>query len=226
MQLRSSSAASGGREGGLAPIGLKSMQNTTFLVLLRPIFAPKMKTATPMGLGSRSCEGLPVIWTRNVEFFFSGSHPKLVKKTDWISVKTFFLFFFGDHLISAGKTVSILVKTFFFWRSPDFDRKTASIWFKTDENLGKVRFLLFPASKNPPPLCEFLATRQLRSTRTLLDKSKSNQSINSLSCCPYFRVHVDGSPDYNQQENKGMNFTCSPPLDYLNILNKVHLNFQ
>ena len=50
--------------GGLSPsIGLKSMQNTTFLVLLRRIFAPKMKIAPPMGLAIRSCEGLAVIWT-------------------------------------------------------------------------------------------------------------------------------------------------------------------
>ena len=37
-------------EGGGAqasPIGLKNMQKSTFLVLLRPIFAPKMKTAPP-----------------------------------------------------------------------------------------------------------------------------------------------------------------------------------
>ena len=34
--------------GGLEPpIGLKSMQNTTFLVLLGPIFALKMKIAPP-----------------------------------------------------------------------------------------------------------------------------------------------------------------------------------
>ena len=41
-----------------------------------PIFAPKMKTALPTGMGSRSCEELPVIWTRKVEFFF-WSAPKV-----------------------------------------------------------------------------------------------------------------------------------------------------
>ena len=38
-----------------SPIGLKKMQNTTFLVLLRPIFAPKIKIAPlPTELTSRS----------------------------------------------------------------------------------------------------------------------------------------------------------------------------
>ena len=60
------------------------MQNVTFLVFLRPIFARKLKTApTPMGLASRSCKGLAVVWARKVEFFFfAGSHLKLVRKTD------------------------------------------------------------------------------------------------------------------------------------------------
>ena len=86
------------------------MQDSTFLVLLRLIFAQKMTTAPPTGLGSRSCEGLPVIWTRKVEFFF------LERTLGWSGeVIEFWLkpFFFGDHQISAGKTVSILVKTFF-----------------------------------------------------------------------------------------------------------------
>ena len=71
IQLRSQGAGA-----IVLPIGLKSMQNNTFLVLLRPIFAPKMKTAPPTGLGSRSCEGLALIWTKKVEFFF-WSAPKV-----------------------------------------------------------------------------------------------------------------------------------------------------
>ena len=67
------------RGGSSLPIVLKSMQNSTFLVLLRPIFAPKINAAPPTGLGSGSCEGLAVIWTRILEFFGSGAHPKLVK---------------------------------------------------------------------------------------------------------------------------------------------------
>ena len=53
------------------PIGLKSMQNTTFLVLLRPIFAPKMKIAPPNGvreqkLGRTCC----CLEQKSVVFFF------------------------------------------------------------------------------------------------------------------------------------------------------------
>ena len=47
----SSVAGGGGRDS--PPIGLKSMQNSTFFVVLRPIFAPKVETALPTGLGSR-----------------------------------------------------------------------------------------------------------------------------------------------------------------------------
>ena len=84
------SVARGG--GGLQPPPPhwpNSMQNTTFLVLLRPIFAPKMNTAPPMGLASGSCEGLAVIWTRKVELFFVDLNWSWWK-TDWILVKTFF----------------------------------------------------------------------------------------------------------------------------------------
>ena len=53
----------------------------------------------------------------------------------------------------AGKTVFNFGEDLFFWRSLDFNRKTASIWFKTDENLGQVRLLLFsPLKKAPLPL--------------------------------------------------------------------------
>ena len=50
--LEFSSVARGGG-GGLEPIGLKSMQNRTFLVLLQLIFAQKMKTAPPKGFGEK-----------------------------------------------------------------------------------------------------------------------------------------------------------------------------
>ena len=81
---RSSVAKGGGGSGGLPlpPIGLKSMQNNLFLVLLRPIFAKKMKTALPMGLASRNCEGVAVIWTRKVELCVFGPHLNLVRKSD------------------------------------------------------------------------------------------------------------------------------------------------
>ena len=67
------------------------MQNRTFLVLLRSIFAEKMKTAPPKEFGWRSCEVVAVIW-REKPFEF----PIQAEKTISILVKTFFLF--GDHL--------------------------------------------------------------------------------------------------------------------------------
>ena len=45
--------------GGLYPyISLKSMQNSTFLVLLRPIFAPKRKTAPQRDRGAEIVKDL------------------------------------------------------------------------------------------------------------------------------------------------------------------------
>ena len=135
-------------------------------------FCSKNENSPQTGFRSRSCEGLAVIWTRIVEFFGSGAHPK--------SVKTFFL----DHLISAGKTLRISVKTFFiFLRSPDFGRKNTL-------NCGEDFFFCFFGDRlifteTPPqsnsrlmkiwvkfvygliklpkksPLCEILATRLL-----------------------------------------------------------------
>ena len=123
-----------------------------FFVLLRPIFAPKMKTAPPTGLGSRSCEGLPVIWTRKVEFFF------LERIQSWSGeVTEFWLrpFFLRSPKFGWKNRFNFGEDLFFFWRSPDFDRKTASIWFKTDENLGQVRLLLFsPLKKAPSPFAK------------------------------------------------------------------------
>ena len=116
--LPNSSVSSGGR-GELEPaIGPKSTQNSTFLVLLRPIFAAKTKTAPSSAFGSRSCEVLAVIWIRIVEFFGSGAHPK--------SVKTFF----------------------FPWRSPVFGRKTFFLrspvfGWKNPLNFGKDLFFFF-----------------------------------------------------------------------------------
>ena len=80
IKIHTNSSVARGAGGLEPPIGLKSMQNTTFLVLLRPIFAPKMKIAPPKGIGEQSCEGLGGIWTRKLDFF-SGPHLKLVRKT-------------------------------------------------------------------------------------------------------------------------------------------------
>ena len=98
-------------------------------------------------MGSRSCEGLLVIWTRKVEFFISGAHPKLVR-SDWILVETFF--FLEITKIWLKKPFQFWWRPF-FWRSPDFDRKTASIWFKTDEIWVKFVYCCFHLSKKPPP---------------------------------------------------------------------------
>ena len=73
------------RGGSSPPIGLKSLQNRTFLELLGPIFAQKMKTAPPKGFGCRSCEGVDVIWPEEPFEF-----PISARKSLWISVKTFF----------------------------------------------------------------------------------------------------------------------------------------
>ena len=72
------------------------MQNRTFLVLLRPIFGEKLKTAPPKEIGYRSCE-VHVVMRPEKAFEFP---------------------------ISVEKSVSISVKTFFFfWRPPVFGLK-------------------------------------------------------------------------------------------------------
>ena len=51
------------------PIGLKSMQNTTFLVLLTSIFAPKTKIPpSPLEMAMTTGQGLDVISTRKLNF--------------------------------------------------------------------------------------------------------------------------------------------------------------
>ena len=94
------------------------MQNRTFLVLLRPIFGEKLKTAPPKEIGCRSCEADVDI--RPEKAF---ECPLLAKKSVLISVKPFFFWRspdFGaekafEFLILPEKSVSILVKTFFFF---------------------------------------------------------------------------------------------------------------
>ena len=93
------------------------MQNRTFLVLLRPIFGKKLKTAPPKEIGCRSCEVDVVIrYEKAFEF------PILAEKLVPISVKTFFLettCFWAEKTfefpILAKKSVSISVKTLFFF---------------------------------------------------------------------------------------------------------------
>ena len=126
------------------------MQNRTFLVLLRPIFAEKMKTAPPKEFGCRSCEVVAVIRPEK-PFEFSN----LAENSVSISVKTFF---------------------FFFWRSPVFGLKTRlnfRFWPKnpcdSDTRTMKIRVKVacscLTLSKKPPPLFQILATRLLGSSR-------------------------------------------------------------
>ena len=63
------------------------MQNRTFLVVLRPIFGEKMKTAPPKEIGCRSCEVNVVIRPEKAFEF-----PIWAEKSVSISVKTFFSF--------------------------------------------------------------------------------------------------------------------------------------
>ena len=90
------------------------MQNSTFFVLLKPIFALKMKTALPKRFGSRSCEGLAVVWTRIVEFFGAGAHLQAVK-VFFLEITCFRPEKFFEFLMFAGKTLRISAKTCFFF---------------------------------------------------------------------------------------------------------------
>ena len=92
--MPSSVARGGGRGGGLSPsIGLLSTQNRTFLLLFRPIFGEKLKTAPPKEIGCRSREVDVVIRCEKVF-----EYAMLAEKSDSISA-------------------------FFFWRPPVFERK-------------------------------------------------------------------------------------------------------
>ena len=149
------------------------MQNSTFLVLFRPIFAPKMKTAPPPppdGIGKqklwRTCRYLD----QNKGVFFIWSSSKVGENL---------LFLFRRSPNFGRKTRLNFGEDLFFGRSSEFDRKTAPIWFKTDENLGQVRLLLFQASKKaPPPFRETLATR-LWVTEALRQLNKAVAELNT-----------------------------------------------
>ena len=148
------------------------MQNSTFLVLLRPIFAAKIKIDPPSGFGRRSCEELAVIWIRIVDFFGSGAHPKSVKtffleitvliftgKILWISVKTFF---FGDHLILTEKPLQS-------------NSRLMKIWVKFVYGCNKL-------PKRHSPLCQILASRlDYRFKILILPEIQINHKING-SC--------------------------------------------
>ena len=129
------------------------MQNSTFFVLLRPIFAPKMKTAPPKGFGTRSCEALAVVWTRIVEICGSGAHAQ--------SVMTFF--FWKSHVFGQKNPLNFRFwpkKTFKFRRRPFFFRDYLRLTKKTPQSRLKlmkiwVKFVygcIKLPKKLPPPL--------------------------------------------------------------------------
>ena len=149
------------------------MQNCTFLVLLRPIFGEKLKTAPhpPKEIGCRSCEVHVVIRPEKAFEFRI-----LAEKSVLISVKTFF---FWDHLFLGWKNVWISVygrkislnfgeDLFFleiicFWAEktfeiPNFPRnsilmfgQTVWFWFKNNENSGQGRLHFSHSFKKAPP---------------------------------------------------------------------------
>ena len=92
-KLSSSVARGEAGGGGRAPIGLKSMQNITFLVLLRPIFAPKMKITPRNGIGDQKLRKTCCDLNQKSGVLFSGLYLKLVGKNDWIWMMTFFYIF-------------------------------------------------------------------------------------------------------------------------------------
>ena len=121
------------------------MQNRTFLVLLKPIFGERLKTAPPKEIGCWSCEVQVVIRPEKA----------------------------SEFRISVEKSVSISVKTFFFlfWRPPVFGRKkrfprnflsifgqTVWFWFKNNENSGQGCLHFSHSFKKAPPLFQILAT--------------------------------------------------------------------
>ena len=133
------------------------MQNRTFLVLLRPIFAQKMKTAPPRkGFGD---EGVAVIWAeeafeigRKIRLNFGKDH-FFSEITCFWAEKPF------EFPISAEKSVSISVKTFFFLEITCFWAKNPPQFLTNRLTLNRKQWkfglrLLTVVSlfqKSPPP---------------------------------------------------------------------------
>ena len=90
--------------------------------------------------------------TRKEQFFFQKRTQSWSGEVTELWLRPFF--FFEITKIWLEKPFQFRCRPF-FWRSPDFDTKTASIWFKTDENLGQVRLLLFsPLKKARSPFAK------------------------------------------------------------------------
>ena len=130
--------------GGLEPpppIGLWSMQNRMFFVLLRPIFCEKWQIAPPYENSPPSnvwiCE-----FGRKISLNFG---------------EDLFFFFFGDHLILGGKNlwISELSETFRLSFLTNRLKLVQDQW--KFESRSFAHFSLFQNS--PPPLFQILATR-------------------------------------------------------------------
>ena len=124
IQALSSVARGGAGGGSSSPIGLWSMQNRTFLVLLRPIFCEKLKIAPPPHRKTAPLQRLNFrFWPKNQFQFRRRPFFLFFLETTWFwAEKTF------EFWISAEKSVSISAKTFFFFflRPPGFGRKKPS----------------------------------------------------------------------------------------------------
>ena len=117
------------------------MQNCTFLVLLRPIFVEKMKTAPPpKEIGCRSCEVDVVI--RPEKAF---EYPLPAEKSVSISVKTFF---FRSPVFGLKKRLNFRV----FREIPSqFSDKPCGSDSRTMKIRVKVVCSFLTLSKDPPP---------------------------------------------------------------------------
>ena len=110
-----------------------------------------MKTAPQREWGAEVVKDYLLFGPEKWSFVF------LERSQSWSEVTEFWIrpFFFLRSPKIVWKNRFNFGEDLFFWSSPDFDRKTASIWFKTDENLGQVRLLLFsPLKKARSPFAK------------------------------------------------------------------------
>ena len=142
-----SSVAMGGG-GSSLPIGLKSTQNRTFLVLLRSIFAQKMKTAPPKGFGSRSCGGGLADIRPKIRLNF-GENLFFWEITCFWTKKPFEFWF------RLGNPSQFQWRPFFFWRSPVFKQKNCLNLIHGSWQFGSRSLTVVSAfQKSPLPLYE------------------------------------------------------------------------
>ena len=138
-----SSVARGGGGGSSPPIGLWSMQNRTFLVLLRPIFGEKLKTVPPKG------NWVPKLWStcRN-SAWKSVKISDLNRKNSLNFGEDLFFFYFGNHLFLGWKNVGISELP---RNSVSIFGQTVWFWFKSNENSGQGRLQFSCSFKKAPP---------------------------------------------------------------------------